>query len=105
VVLWELLVGQTPWAGYHDFFIYQAVRNGQTKDYLRMPDSAPDRLKQLIQRCWSVEPSERPSASECVSEIEQIILQGTPVVQKYDAVSTSCLTRTFTVPQMTLLAC
>ncbi|KAI5067994.1 hypothetical protein GOP47_0016339 [Adiantum capillus-veneris] len=62
IVLWELLTGEEPYASMH----YGAIIGGIVSNTLRPPvprwcDSA---YRSLMERCWSADPSERPTFSD-----------------------------------------
>ncbi|KAK7411648.1 hypothetical protein VNO78_03083 [Psophocarpus tetragonolobus] len=62
IVMWELLTGEEPYADLH----YGAIIGGIVNNTLRppVPESCDPEWKLLMERCWSSEPSERPSFTE-----------------------------------------
>ncbi|EPS71752.1 hypothetical protein M569_03004, partial [Genlisea aurea] len=62
IVMWELLTGNEPYADLH----YGAIIGGIVSNTLRpaVPESCEDDWRDLMERCWSSEPSERPCFSE-----------------------------------------
>ncbi|CAL9247362.1 unnamed protein product [Arabidopsis halleri] len=67
IVLWELVTGEEPYADLH----YGAIIGGIVSNTLRppIPNFCDMDWKLLMERCWSVEPSERPSFTEIVNEL------------------------------------
>lgn len=59
IVMWELLTGEEPYADLH----YGAIIGGIVSNTLRppVPESCDPEWRSLMERCWSPEPSERPS--------------------------------------------
>ncbi|CAH9086786.1 unnamed protein product [Cuscuta europaea] len=70
VVMWELLTGEEPYADLH----YGAIIGGIVSNTLRptVPESCDPDWRALMERCWSAEPSERPSFSEIANELRVI---------------------------------
>ncbi|XP_078443811.1 uncharacterized protein LOC144713176 isoform X1 [Wolffia australiana] len=62
IVMWELLTGEEPYADLH----YGAIIGGIVNDTLRppVPDTCDPDWRSLMERCWSSEPSDRPSFAE-----------------------------------------
>ncbi|KAL3532237.1 hypothetical protein ACH5RR_005758 [Cinchona calisaya] len=67
IVMWELLTGEEPYADLH----YGAIIGGIVSNTLRpsVPESCDPDWKALMERCWSAEPSERPSFTEIANEL------------------------------------
>lgn len=67
IVMWELLTGEEPYADLH----YGAIIGGIVSNTLRphVPESCDPDWKSLMERCWSAEPSERPSFTEIANEL------------------------------------
>ncbi|CAH8267717.1 unnamed protein product [Arabidopsis lyrata] len=67
IVLWELFTGEEPYADLH----YGAIIGGIVSNTLRppIPNFCDMDWKLLMERCWSAEPSERPSFTEIVNEL------------------------------------
>ncbi|KAK2987100.1 hypothetical protein RJ640_009559 [Escallonia rubra] len=67
IVLWELLTGDEPYADLH----YGAIIGGIVSNTLRppVPESCDVEWKSLMERCWSAEPSERPSFTEVANQL------------------------------------
>lgn len=67
IVLWELLTGEEPYADLH----YGAIIGGIVSNTLRppVPENCDPEWRSLMERCWSAEPSERPSFTEIANEL------------------------------------
>ncbi|KAG7564735.1 PB1 domain [Arabidopsis suecica] len=67
IVLWELFTGEEPYTDLH----YGAIIGGIVSNTLRpqIPNFCDMDWKLLMERCWSAEPSERPSFTEIVNEL------------------------------------
>ncbi|KAL0013627.1 hypothetical protein SO802_000696 [Lithocarpus litseifolius] len=70
IVLWELLTGEEPYADLH----YGAIIGGIVSNTLRppVPESCDPDWRSLMEKCWSAEPSERPSFTEIVNELRSM---------------------------------
>ncbi|CAH9086712.1 unnamed protein product [Cuscuta epithymum] len=70
IVMWELLTGEEPYADLH----YGAIIGGIVSNTLRpsTPESCDADWKSLMERCWSAEPSERPTFTEIANELRAI---------------------------------
>ncbi|OMO52255.1 Phox/Bem1p [Corchorus capsularis] len=70
IVMWELLTGEEPYADLH----YGAIIGGIVSNTLRpaVPESCDPEWRSLMERCWSSEPSERPSFTEIANELRKI---------------------------------
>jgi hypothetical protein len=73
VILWEMLVGQRPWAGLSIAQIAYSVglmRQRPPLDGPLMPPfRCPPKLRALIEACWDQDPKRRPAASEVLKEL------------------------------------
>ncbi|CAI9783097.1 unnamed protein product [Fraxinus pennsylvanica] len=67
IVMWELLTGEEPYTDLH----YGAIIGGIVSNTLRppVPESCDPDWRQLMERCWSAEPSERPSFTEVADDL------------------------------------
>ncbi|XP_010515013.1 PREDICTED: uncharacterized protein LOC104790915 [Camelina sativa] len=83
IVLWELFTGEEPYADLH----YGAIIGGIVSNTLRppIPDFCDMDWKLLMERCWSAEPSERPSFTVIVNELRSM---GTKKLPSKEQVST-----------------
>jgi len=68
VVAWELLTGSCPYEGLSHLDVAIAVT--QQGSRLTLPDHCSFEQKQLLNRCWSEDPSQRPSAAEMLKTLE-----------------------------------
>ncbi|GIL56597.1 hypothetical protein Vafri_11937 [Volvox africanus] len=71
VILWEMLAGVRPWAGFEMVQVAASVALGRQRPPLGVlsTDRCPPRLKALIQSCWDGDPGRRPAAAEVVKEL------------------------------------
>ncbi|CAM6036745.1 unnamed protein product, partial [Sphagnum compactum] len=67
IVMWELLTGEEPYANMH----YGAIIGGIVNNTLRpkIPSWCDPTWKSLMERCWSADPTDRPSFSVIASEL------------------------------------
>ncbi|KAL2454748.1 Protein kinase superfamily protein with octicosapeptide/Phox/Bem1p domain [Abeliophyllum distichum] len=67
IVMWELLTGEEPYTDLH----YGAIIGGIVSNTLRppVPESCDPDWRRLMERCWSAEPSERPSFIEIANDL------------------------------------
>lgn len=70
IVMWELLTGEEPYADLH----YGAIIGGIVSNTLRppIPQSCDTEWRWLMERCWSSEPSDRPSFTEIANQLRAI---------------------------------
>ncbi|XP_059453066.1 uncharacterized protein LOC132183699 isoform X3 [Corylus avellana] len=76
IVMWELLTGEEPYADLH----YGAIIGGIVSNTLRppIPESCDPDWKSLMGRCWSSEPSERPSFTVIANELRAMAAKVPP---------------------------
>lgn len=81
IVMWELLTGDEPYADLH----YGAIIGGIVSNTLRpaVPESCDPEWRSLMERCWSAEPSERPSFTEIANQLRGITSKSPPKGQVY----------------------
>ncbi|KAJ0788669.1 putative protein kinase TKL-Pl-6 family [Helianthus annuus] len=81
IVMWELLTGDEPYTDLH----YGAIIGGIVSNTLRppVPDGCDPEWRSLMERCWSAEPSERPSFTEIANQLRTITSKVPPKVQPY----------------------
>ncbi|XXG51984.1 hypothetical protein AAC387_Pa03g0419 [Persea americana] len=67
IVMWELLTGEEPYADLH----YGAIIGGIVSNTLRppIPENCDPEWRSLMEKCWSSEPSERPSFTEIANAL------------------------------------
>ena len=77
VTLWEMLTfGEEPWVGLNGSEILRKIdREGER---LHEPEATPPVMYQLLLRCWSGEPSERPSFADLRTSLTGMV----PTVMK-----------------------
>ncbi|OVA12898.1 Phox/Bem1p [Macleaya cordata] len=70
MVMWELLTREEPYADLH----YGAIIGGIVSNTLRpaVPESCDPEWRSLMERCWSSEPSERPSFTEIANQLRSM---------------------------------
>ncbi|XP_030473067.2 uncharacterized protein LOC115690741 [Syzygium oleosum] len=73
IVMWELLTGEKPFADLDDNHMIVGVVNNTLRP--QVPASCDPEWKSLMERCWSSEPSERPSFAEIAKELCSIALK------------------------------
>eukprot|EP00727_Mastigamoeba_balamuthi_P012869 m51a1_g8204 putative serine-threonine protein (510) ;mRNA; r:44240-47628 len=70
LVVWSVLSRRAPFHDFpNQFAIIKFVVEGQR---LPLPDGAPARAVELMQRCWDADPERRPAFDEIVAELEAI---------------------------------
>ncbi|VFR02615.1 unnamed protein product [Cuscuta campestris] len=76
IVMWELLTGEEPYVDLH----YGAIIGGIVNNTLRprVPETCDADWKALMERCWSAEPSERPTFTEIANELRAIAANNFP---------------------------
>lgn len=81
IVMWELLTGEEPYADLH----YGAIIGGIVSNTLRppVPESCDPEWRSLMERCWSAEPSERPSFTEIANELRSMSMKITQKMQNH----------------------
>lgn len=62
--------GSVPYVGVNNFELEDYLDRGRR---LGKPDFCPNAIFKLWQKCWSYDPTERPSFAEIVKEIEYLI--------------------------------
>lgn len=70
--MWEIYsLGETP---YFDIDVPSILREKLLHGYrMGKPDNADDIIYDLMLKCWSLEPENRPAFAEIVSEIAEIV--------------------------------
>ena len=69
ITLYELLTEIQPFNEYEDRF-YQLKKYVTSGGRPNIPDSIPNNWKELIEHCWSGDPSDRPTFNEIVEKLE-----------------------------------
>ncbi|XP_073296634.1 uncharacterized protein [Primulina huaijiensis] len=80
IVMWELLTGEEPYADLH----YGAIIGGIVSNTLRppVPEPCDPDWRDLMERCWSSEPSQRPNFTEIANELRAIAAKLPPKGQQ-----------------------
>ncbi|KAK1426028.1 hypothetical protein QVD17_14695 [Tagetes erecta] len=71
VILWELVTLQMPWSNLHAAQVVAAV--GYKHRRLEIPRDINRQVAALIEACWAVEPSKRPSFSSIMKSMRPLI--------------------------------
>ncbi|CAN6362345.1 unnamed protein product [Urochloa humidicola] len=72
IVLWELMTSKIPYTTMSPLQAAVGVRQGLRP---QLPENAHPRLLNLMQRCWEALPSDRPTFTDIVTELEDIQAQ------------------------------
>ncbi|KAL3859800.1 hypothetical protein ACJMK2_009994 [Sinanodonta woodiana] len=72
IVVWEILSGQIPYGNASDDMIRAAVMAGQRPDKSVLPPDSPVMLTGMMTRCWSQQPTQRPSFTKIKAEVESL---------------------------------
>ena len=72
IVYWELATSKIPYDGHHSELIRAFVLAG---DRLNIPEMTPLHFSEVIRKCWSHNPNERPNSSHVIGLIEKCIEQ------------------------------
>ena len=71
VLVWQMLTLETPYTYANKAVIMgRVVLNGERP---KIPDSWPNKLKELISKCWDLNANTRPDFPTIVSMLEEII--------------------------------
>jgi sterile alpha motif and leucine zipper-containing kinase AZK len=77
VVLWEILTLGVPWEGANPWVIVEKIRKGERLAYSYDPSVCSkaefDAYESLMNKCWSSEPSKRPTASDAASSLAAML--------------------------------
>jgi serine/threonine protein kinase len=70
MLMWEIASGQPPFINYNDdYYIAKNIVNGIRP---KIVPGIPFKYKNLMERCWNADPSERPDTSRLWNEIIEI---------------------------------
>jgi hypothetical protein len=62
VIIWELLTQRSPWSHVSGpFLVSESIKRGEHNP---IPEDTPEVVRDLLERCWKREASERPTAAE-----------------------------------------
>ncbi|XP_072051273.1 uncharacterized protein [Amphiura filiformis] len=71
VLLWEIVtMGATPYPGLASERLYQILKNGYR---MEKPEGCSDELFRIMQRCWQLVPTSRPSFFDLVDIFERML--------------------------------
>jgi len=66
VTLWEIMTRDDPFAGRTLVDVTQAVLKGE---HLKVPESCPSNIAQVMLSCWAFSPSDRPTIDQIFAEL------------------------------------
>eukprot|EP01025_Chloroclados_australasicus_P038580 TRINITY_DN39816_c0_g1_i1.p1 TRINITY_DN39816_c0_g1~~TRINITY_DN39816_c0_g1_i1.p1 ORF type:complete len:508 (-),score=57.89 TRINITY_DN39816_c0_g1_i1:700-2094(-) len=69
VLLWELYSGQRPWDREQEFRVI--FRVGSNAERPIIPESCPENYRELIEKCWSQNPTDRPDAIDVLRMLKR----------------------------------
>lgn len=70
ILLYELItLGRSPYPGIAKHMLFESLKAGYRMD---CPHNCPEKLHNVMIKCWKAEPSERPCFGKLVNEIESI---------------------------------
>ncbi|KAI0494477.1 hypothetical protein KFK09_024615 [Dendrobium nobile] len=75
IVLWELATSKIPYNTMTPLQAALGVRQGMRPE---LPENMHPTLLDLMQRCWETLPAKRPSFSEIIAELEELLQQSQP---------------------------
>ncbi|BFG40713.1 hypothetical protein CerSpe_269880 [Prunus speciosa] len=70
IVLWELVTAKVPYDTMTPLQAALGVRQGLRPD---LPSTGHPKLLELMQRCWDADPSNRPSFSDIIAQLEYLL--------------------------------
>lgn len=82
VVLWELLSGETPFAGVDVGAVIWGVGSGRM--HLPIPEGTPDGFSLLMKQCWNKDSKHRPAFRNILAHLE-ILANDTTFAETPDA--------------------
>ncbi|KAL0245309.1 hypothetical protein GEMRC1_009388 [Eukaryota sp. GEM-RC1] len=71
VLLYEMFVNQL---AFQDMSYAEMVQSKMNGDLLDFPDSFPQSISALINKCLSVDPNQRPSVTELLNELKNVLI-------------------------------
>nr|WIL03466.1 serine/threonine kinase [Cedratvirus plubellavi] len=77
VVMWQLITGKEPYKGCNFMKVSLDILNGERPP---IPPECPRSCKKLMKRCWSAEVENRPSSSQIVASLSQVLDEHVSVV-------------------------
>ncbi|CAP30122.2 Protein CBG10819 [Caenorhabditis briggsae] len=75
VMMWEFfeIPYDTPYSAWKGYVVKQKTRGGYR---LPTPKGMPPEMEKIMQECWHVDPSQRPTATELKEKLEEAIAKG-----------------------------
>jgi serine/threonine protein kinase len=75
IILWEMITTRFPYSEHNEWRNAEAERAiiGGVRPQMPKKTPHPEPLIQLMVQCWSENPSDRPSAMEVCSNIQQLL--------------------------------
>lgn len=73
MVIFEVLSGQSPFAGYKGFIVTRKVIEGERPERPASPWFT-DKLWETLQLCWLPQPKDRPTAEAVFDTLEQVLI-------------------------------
>ncbi|KAH0454733.1 hypothetical protein IEQ34_016657 [Dendrobium chrysotoxum] len=101
IVMWELLMGQEPYANIPD----EVIIDGIVSNTLRpsVPESCDPEWRSLMEQCWSTEPSKRPCFTEIANKFHSFVSSACsasfPRAKTHGPLRIPCLEPRRTVPR------
>jgi len=85
IILWELLTRDVPFSHHNN---YEKFKRAVCQNHERppIPDDCVTNLKDLIERCWDRNPDLRPSFSDIILDIKEILVDvaiGDPIARRF----------------------
>lgn len=69
VVLWELMTGKQPYAGYDEKALAHMICQGERE---RIPETVDLMYAQIIEQCWQSDPNARPALNDIIARLEKL---------------------------------
>lgn len=80
VLVWEMYVGRRAWEGLPPGAVLKKVAAGET---VAFPPQTPHRLRVLGERCLAMNPEDRPTFNEVISEVNAILRDTMSILQQF----------------------
>ena len=83
VILWEMWYGQHAFAEVKVETLISFVDAGNRPKHLKDCEKPPQPWKELMEKCWSGNPEERPSAEECNRKAIELYVEVVELVENF----------------------